>query len=152
MIRVQDAMEPSKYMGHGICDSVSKTQTLPLPTDDASIISKNCWSLLRSLNVPPSDIRGIGIQITGLTDAQSKTSNLFDFVKTVSSVPEVPQKDLSAPVVPSLPTWDQINRGEQDRIEFKVKNNFIMVCYLQKRILNTVKHLRWSFFKKYLAE
>ena len=145
-------MEPSKYMGHGICDSVSKTQTLPLPTDDASIISKNCWSLLRSLNVPPSDIQGIRIQITGLTDAQSKTSNLFDFVKSISSVPEVPQKDLSAPVVPSLPTWDQINRGEQDRIEFKVKNNFIMIWYLQKRILNTAKHIRWSFFKKLSAE
>ena len=29
MIRVQDAMEPSKYIGHGICDSVSKAQTLP---------------------------------------------------------------------------------------------------------------------------
>ena len=46
-------------MGHGICDNVAKSMTLACVTDDASVISKECVQLLRSLHVPAEDMRGV---------------------------------------------------------------------------------------------
>ena len=64
MIRSKGAPEPLKHMGHGICDNISKSITLSQPTDNSSIIAKETINLLQQLNVPASDIRGMGIQVT----------------------------------------------------------------------------------------
>ena len=91
MVRKKDADEnPTKYMGHGICDNFSKSISLPEPTDNHMTISKHSMTLLNSwqhIAAKPSDLRGIGIQITKLCDASSSASSrtLFDFGKTVTA-------------------------------------------------------------------
>lgn len=45
--------------GHGICDSVAKTVTLPLATDNVDIIKKESITLLKTVNPDVTDIRGV---------------------------------------------------------------------------------------------
>jgi len=86
MVRSKDAsVETAKFMGHGKCESLSKSQLLPTPTNDASSLSKNCLSLLRPLKIPPADIRGMGIQMTNLSDGSTgRSATIFDFAKPAS--------------------------------------------------------------------
>eukprot|EP00112_Aurelia_sp_Birch-Aquarium-sp1_P007254 Seg179.3 transcript_id=Seg179.3/GoldUCD/mRNA.D3Y31 product="DNA repair protein REV1" protein_id=Seg179.3/GoldUCD/D3Y31 len=81
MIRKKGAPESAKHMGHGICDNISKSATVPQPTDDAKVIAKESVSLLQQLKVMASDIRGVGIQVTKLVDstAKSKSNNTINF-------------------------------------------------------------------------
>lgn len=67
MVRASDApVETAKYMGHGVCDNMAKTVTLHDYTDDRSTIERTVFRLKNDLNVTPSELRGIGIQITKL--------------------------------------------------------------------------------------
>ncbi|XP_078589278.1 DNA repair protein REV1-like isoform X2 [Branchiostoma floridae x Branchiostoma japonicum] len=88
MARKADApVEPSKFMGHGICDSLSKSSTLGLATDDPKVIGKEAWNILCQMKLLPSDLRGLGIQITRLVSASGASSSsasnksIMDFVK-----------------------------------------------------------------------
>ncbi|XP_069136665.1 DNA repair protein REV1-like [Argopecten irradians] len=67
MVRREDApVETSKFMGHGICNNLSKSVTLPMATDDPNIISRECIGILHAMKVKASDLRGIGIQLQRL--------------------------------------------------------------------------------------
>lgn len=73
---------PQKFMGHGFCDNIARSFTLPTVTDEAQVISKQCHALLKQLSVTPEDMRGMGIQVSKLTDKNAKNSrSLFDFMK-----------------------------------------------------------------------
>ncbi|CAO3660928.1 unnamed protein product [Umbelopsis vinacea] len=61
-----DAMEAEKHMGHGICDSFSKSISLERHTDDALLIFEEAIKLLKSHHFDAADIRGLGIQIQKL--------------------------------------------------------------------------------------
>ena len=66
-IRSPDApKETSKFLGHGICDSINKAVTLPVATDSVQIITKETMSLLKAVDPEVSDLRGIGIQLSKL--------------------------------------------------------------------------------------
>ncbi|KAI9183095.1 deoxycytidyl transferase [Blastocladiella emersonii ATCC 22665] len=92
MTRATDA-PPVKHMGHGICDSHSKSTTLPngLSTDNKADIAAAVIQLLDSFGFDPADLRGIGISCTrlsgpGATDADSGPRpgagpSILDFVK-----------------------------------------------------------------------
>ncbi|XP_078373550.1 DNA repair protein REV1-like isoform X2 [Oculina patagonica] len=84
--RKAGAPMPKKFMGHGICDNIARSCTLPTVTDEAQVIAKQCHALLKQLSVTPEDMRGMGIQVSKLTDknASASTKNsrsLFDFMK-----------------------------------------------------------------------
>lgn len=65
--RAQDApIEPSKFMGHGICDNFSKSSVLAQATDDHVVIGKTCIELLRQFQFPSQELRGVGMQATRL--------------------------------------------------------------------------------------
>ncbi|KAG7382177.1 deoxycytidyl transferase [Phytophthora pseudosyringae] len=59
-------IEPSKFMGHGVCDNFSKSHVLAQSTDDEIVIAKACIELLRQFNFPSEDLRGVGVQATKL--------------------------------------------------------------------------------------
>ncbi|KAH9819932.1 hypothetical protein DFH28DRAFT_1021465 [Melampsora americana] len=63
-------VESAKFMGHGVCDELSRTNKISGPgdsaTDDGLQICEEAWKLLKTLNIPPEDLRGIGIQIQKL--------------------------------------------------------------------------------------
>ncbi|XP_052102079.1 DNA repair protein REV1-like isoform X1 [Mytilus californianus] len=78
MIRREDApKETAKFMGHGLCNHISKSSTLPLATDDPKIIAKECLTILRNQHLNVQDLRGVGIQIQRLESAVvgTKTTN-----------------------------------------------------------------------------
>eukprot|EP00644_Phytophthora_capsici_P002626 jgi/Phyca11/543310/estExt2_Genewise1Plus.C_PHYCAscaffold_110528 len=67
-------IEPSKFMGHGVCDNFSKSQVLSQPTDDEVAIGKVCIELLRQFNFPSEELRGVGVQATKL-ESEAPSSN-----------------------------------------------------------------------------
>lgn len=67
MVRAKNApIETAKFMGHGFCDYLNKSITLSNFTDSLEVITKNVLTTMKSLNIPPKELRGIGIQITKL--------------------------------------------------------------------------------------
>lgn len=74
MVRAADApVETAKFMGHGFCDNVTKSTSLPSATNELSVIMQTVFSIKNALNVPANELRGIGIQISKL-DAVSAVS------------------------------------------------------------------------------
>lgn len=58
------------FSGHGLCNNISKSSTLPLATDDSKIIAKECITILKHQRLKVQDLRGIGIQLQRLEPAQ----------------------------------------------------------------------------------
>ncbi|KAJ3115460.1 deoxycytidyl transferase [Phlyctochytrium bullatum] len=82
--------EPHKLLGCGMCEDLSKSQPLQGMTDDAQVIARTAIVLLESLKIPPSEVRGIGIQMTKLSrEAQedSRQQNLFQMLPGIRTSP-----------------------------------------------------------------
>ena len=72
-VRKADApTETKKYLGHGICYNLSRSAHLPTATCKATALEAACIKILRQLNVPVTDIRGIGMQLTKLSTTEEK--------------------------------------------------------------------------------
>lgn len=89
MVRAADApVETAKFMGHGFCDNVTKSTTLPSSTNELTVITQTIFSIKNALNIAADELRGIGIQISKLDtmstankDAKSNTlKNMFQKV------------------------------------------------------------------------
>ena len=66
MVRADGApVEAPKFMGHGVCNDVNRSRELfgPRggPTDDPDVLGKVAVSLLKAMNLPPEELRGIGM-------------------------------------------------------------------------------------------
>ncbi|KIR55797.1 DNA repair protein REV1 [Cryptococcus gattii Ru294] len=63
-------IEPPKFLGHGWCETYNRSSLLPTsgggPTDDPKILGTEGVQLLRTLNIDPVELRGVGIQVTKL--------------------------------------------------------------------------------------
>ncbi|TFY81643.1 hypothetical protein EWM64_g2367 [Hericium alpestre] len=63
-------VEPPKFMGHGLCLWYSRQSALAgsngRATDNDKVIGALAWKLLKSLDIPPHELRGLGIQIQKL--------------------------------------------------------------------------------------
>uniref|UniRef100_A0A182RZQ7 DNA repair protein REV1 n=1 Tax=Anopheles funestus TaxID=62324 RepID=A0A182RZQ7_ANOFN len=71
LVRSPEApIETAKFMGHGLCDVVTKSQPLRQHTDDRTLIEGAVLGLMRTLAIEPSELRGIGIQISKFEGAQ----------------------------------------------------------------------------------
>ena len=46
--------------GHGVCDNLAKSVTLPVATQEVRVIAKQCITLVRGMRITPSDFRGVG--------------------------------------------------------------------------------------------
>ena len=92
-VRKAGAPTPRKFMGHGICDNIARSCTLPSVTDEAQVIAKQCHALLKQLSVTPEDVRGMGIQASKLIDKNAfsgakNSRSLFDFMKPQTNTDE----------------------------------------------------------------
>ncbi|KAK1636796.1 impB/mucB/samB family protein [Colletotrichum phormii] len=77
MRRAQDApRDPPKHLGHGKCDSFSKSILFGVATHNAETIAKEAVSILRSYKFTPGDLRGLGVQLTKLEPLKSSTTGL----------------------------------------------------------------------------
>ncbi|KAG6010712.1 hypothetical protein E4U54_008349 [Claviceps lovelessii] len=67
MRRSLDApLDPAKHLGHGRCDTFSKSTTFGVATHSGETIGKEAVSMLRSFKFSPGDLRGLGVQMTKL--------------------------------------------------------------------------------------
>lgn len=90
MVRSAEApREASKFLGHGVCDYITKSASLPMYISQASQIFKEVISIVNKLNVDPVELRGIGIQVTKL-ELQSKTHTTIDSFFTNKGKPPQP--------------------------------------------------------------
>ncbi|KAI0034990.1 hypothetical protein K488DRAFT_44193 [Vararia minispora EC-137] len=67
-------VEAPKFMGHGVCLTYNKQSPLSGPlgraTDDEKAIGALAWKMLKAMCIPPTELRGIGIQILKLEGAE----------------------------------------------------------------------------------
>lgn len=67
MKKAADApLDPEKHLGHGKCDTYTKSTVLLLGTNSAEIIGREAVSILRSYGFSPGELRGLGVQMTKL--------------------------------------------------------------------------------------
>ncbi|KAK3300928.1 uncharacterized protein B0H64DRAFT_428886 [Chaetomium fimeti] len=67
MRRALDApLDPAKHLGHGKCDTFTKSVTFGVATNDSGVIGKESIAILRSYRFSPGDLRGLGVQMTKL--------------------------------------------------------------------------------------
>lgn len=104
MVRAPDApVETAKFMGHGVCDVTNKSLNLNDFTADAEVIKKAVLQLNSDLNIPPEELRGIGIQVTKLDGASSdgrlgdpKDSRLMEMFSKVQKKNELKEATITA--------------------------------------------------------
>ncbi|KAL2718327.1 DNA repair protein Rev1 isoform X1 [Vespula squamosa] len=83
MVRAKEApVETVKFMGHGLCDFITKSKNLMSAIDDLTIITKEIIGIWNQLHQTPKDMRGIGIQISRLEIQKNKSNdnNLMNFI------------------------------------------------------------------------
>ncbi|XP_036396412.1 DNA repair protein REV1 [Megalops cyprinoides] len=56
-------VEPAKFGGHGICDSLSRQVTLEQATDSGELIGSEVVKLFHSMQVNVLDVRGVGLHV-----------------------------------------------------------------------------------------
>ncbi|PHH86131.1 hypothetical protein CDD83_10682 [Cordyceps sp. RAO-2017] len=84
MRRCLDApLDPAKHLGHGRCDTFSKSIAFGVATHSYEAIGREAVSILRSYKFSPGDLRGLGVQMTKLEP-----------IKTSASAPEGSQRIL----------------------------------------------------------
>jgi DNA repair protein REV1 len=67
MRRALDApLDPAKHLGHGKCDTFTKSIAFGVATNDGEVIGKEAVAILRSFKFSPGDLRGLGVQMTKL--------------------------------------------------------------------------------------
>ncbi|KAJ1954071.1 deoxycytidyl transferase [Linderina pennispora] len=97
--------KPHKFLGHGICDSLSKSTGLSSMTNDPAKISAVCVDLLQQLKIDPLDIRSVGIQVSKL--------NSMDVAGDIGDLLTKPAADTSKPSgaipVMELPSASQLD-------------------------------------------
>uniref|UniRef100_A0A0N5B347 DNA repair protein REV1 n=1 Tax=Strongyloides papillosus TaxID=174720 RepID=A0A0N5B347_STREA len=86
MIRDPSApVEPSKYLGHGLCNNVSKSIHSGHPVSTENVIFKKLIKCFNFIKPVISDIRGIAVHLSGLSDGKHSTDRtIYDFFSTGS--------------------------------------------------------------------
>ncbi|XP_062090066.1 DNA repair protein REV1 [Humulus lupulus] len=69
--RRKDAEEPAKYLGCGDCENLSHSLTVPVATDDVEVLKRITKQLFGLFNIDVKEIRGIGLQVSKLENADS---------------------------------------------------------------------------------
>lgn len=72
MRRAADApLDPPKHLGHGKCDTFNKSLQLGVSTNDTAVITKEAITMMKSFNIRPGELRGIGVQMQKLEPLKS---------------------------------------------------------------------------------
>ena len=70
MRRAADApLDPPKHLGHGKCDTFNKSVQLGVATNNVDLLARETITMMKSLRVPPGELRGIGLQMGKLERA-----------------------------------------------------------------------------------
>ncbi|KAL4997925.1 hypothetical protein BDV10DRAFT_168342 [Aspergillus recurvatus] len=122
MRRALDApLEPVKHLGHGKCDVFNKSVILGIATNAGDVLGKEAIALLRSLDISPGDLRGLGVQMTKLEPLKS-TSGKPDGSQQQLAFKASPARKRTQPIDdPDL--LDSPRKGESESIQHGPKLN-----------------------------
>ncbi|KAL3270733.1 hypothetical protein HHI36_021258 [Cryptolaemus montrouzieri] len=121
MVRSADApTETAKFLGHGICDSLSKSITSNVAITDVKTIFKEAKQLYDKFNVPFEDLRGVGIQLSKLEKIGPTSSVMSNFLKQNSVINE---NKVTVDVIPSNDVGVMKNKQEVKQESVSVKND-----------------------------
>ncbi|KAK4053705.1 deoxycytidyl transferase [Microbotryomycetes sp. JL201] len=124
-------VDTPKFLGHGWCNTFNQSSTIAGPggkaTDDGAVIGNVAWTLMKKLNIPPKELRGIGIQLSKLErEGQS-----------VDAVREKGQSKLSfgaaAPQAPPPPAEDNRFPTVDDEVEDRMPSSDSVMVELDAR-------------------
>eukprot|EP00730_Choanoeca_flexa_P003855 TRINITY_DN11522_c0_g1_i2.p1 TRINITY_DN11522_c0_g1~~TRINITY_DN11522_c0_g1_i2.p1 ORF type:complete len:1535 (+),score=413.85 TRINITY_DN11522_c0_g1_i2:84-4688(+) len=105
-----DVGAPYKMLGHGPCDDRNRTATLPRASDDVQIVTAACLAMCKHINVPAIDVRGVGISIHQLVDADeeqgSEPRKVTSFFKQADKGPTATSGTANSKVKPSVSSMD----------------------------------------------
>lgn len=68
--RADAPKETPKFLGHGLCNSFSKSMTVRTSVCSAQDICRAAQSLFNSMAIPPEDVRGVGIVVSRFENQQ----------------------------------------------------------------------------------
>uniref|UniRef100_A0A060TE53 DNA repair protein REV1 n=1 Tax=Blastobotrys adeninivorans TaxID=409370 RepID=A0A060TE53_BLAAD len=71
----QAPINPPKFLGHGHCEIYTKSSSVFPLTDQVETLTKIAQALIRSFNCPPTDVRGLGFQITKVSTTGQENTN-----------------------------------------------------------------------------
>ncbi|XP_041994082.1 DNA repair protein REV1-like isoform X2 [Salvia splendens] len=100
-----DAGEPIKYMGHGDCENLSHTITIPMATDDVGVLQRLATQLFGHFHIDVEDIRGVALQVSKLEGAGdsrrgNKRNSILSWVSSTSA------KEQNQNLISDLPKCD----------------------------------------------
>lgn len=104
MKRSADApVETVKYFGHGKCDILNKSARFGVATNDVAIIKREAIGIFREFNFSPTDIRGLGVQMTKLEPLkgigeQVSSQKKLDFNVSLGKSPSKAIAETEAPI------------------------------------------------------
>ena len=79
MRRSPDApLDPPKHLGHGKCDTHSRSVMLGVATNAKEILTKEALAMLRGLGFTPGELRGFGMQLTKLEPMKNATDGSLE--------------------------------------------------------------------------
>ena len=85
------ANAPANYMkgsiGHGVCDSLTRSSTVSESVDDGAALAIEAVRLLADLNVPADQIRGVGVQVSKLDSDPASRTHLGGAFRGFKSAP-----------------------------------------------------------------
>ncbi|ALC43278.1 Rev1 [Drosophila busckii] len=101
MVRAADApVETSKFMGHGVCDTQTKSVQLPQGTSDVTVITQSVLKMMMEMEVPPHELRGLGVHLSKLDELEVKKENVLKnmFSKISEKQKNKPKEQREEPV------------------------------------------------------
>jgi DNA repair protein REV1 C-terminal domain/Ubiquitin binding region len=79
-------LDPYKHLGHGECDTFNRSVQFGRPTNDPTILAREAIQVLKSLKIPPSELRGIALQMGKLQRVEIMAAQQqLNFSKVVKS-------------------------------------------------------------------
>ncbi|KAK4545031.1 hypothetical protein LTR36_003582 [Oleoguttula mirabilis] len=122
MRRAADApRDPPKHLGHGKCDTYNKSLQLGVATNDTAVITKEAIGMMKTFNISPGELRGIGMQMQKLdpikfgtegTDVGSQLKLQFKVGQSSKTAP-VNQNTVEAERAPEDPIQDVVTPEKQ---------------------------------------
>ncbi|CEP03802.1 hypothetical protein PBRA_003409 [Plasmodiophora brassicae] len=121
-VRSADApVYPHKFLGQGMCDVVTRHESVPGATRDPDALFDICRNLMRDMKIPPDQIRAVGLQVSKLESSARSVNTINKYLG--NSAPGGKREAAASPpgraepnreVPPSRP---QIQRNEQTGLE-----------------------------------
>ncbi|XP_026811513.1 DNA repair protein REV1 isoform X2 [Rhopalosiphum maidis] len=142
MIRNSEApKESAKFLGHGFCDNITKSSSLTKSTSNSKIIFQVVNKIMNQLNIDPTELRGIGIQMNKLESRiVTGPGRIENFISNMKSEPKINHISLNEKIIS---TKVSNHKSHQSSTENLNKPKSVM-DFFKPKDLNSKKQLKTS--------